>query len=411
MSTPPSFAALSAIEARRPGKREPADKDSAGGFALLALGFRPLYLLAALFAAIAVPLWLAQLGGLLPGPAHLPAVLWHAHEMIFGFAIAVIAGFLFTAGQNWTGLPTPKGWPLAAICGLWIAARIANWGAPPLIAMALDAAFLLSVMLPLASVLWRSGNFRNLFVLAILTAFLVARSLFHLALPGRLPFDPLTPLHFALFVIVMLLTVMAGRVVPMFTANAVRGVRQWRSEQLDALAIGATACALLLVLGGAGAGLTAAACAIAAVLQATRLAGWNPWATRHNPLLWILHLSYAWIPAGLLLLAFAALGMLPQSAGIHALTVGAMGGLIIGMITRTALGHTGRLLAAGRAETAMYALVQLAVVLRIAPTLFDSLPWLAFSTAAAIAWSAAFVLYLVKYGPMLLAPRADGRPG
>src|SRR5690606_36305127 len=129
--------------------------------------------------------------GLLPGRAWLPALLWHGHEMVYGFAIAVIAGFLFTAGQNWTGLPTPKGWKLAAICLLWVAARIANYTAPPLVAMVLDAAFLLSVIVPLGSVLWRSGNTRNLFLLAILTAFLVANSLFHLSLPGRLPFDPL----------------------------------------------------------------------------------------------------------------------------------------------------------------------------------------------------------------------------
>ena len=266
-------------------------------------------------------------------------------------------------------------------------------------------------MVPLASVLWRSANHRNLFVLAVLTAFLVANSLFHLAVPGRLPYAPQTPLYFAIFAIVLLESVIAGRVIPMFTANAVRGVRQWRSEQLDALAIGTTACALLLVLGGAGTGLTAATCAIAALLQAVRLAGWNPLATVRNPLLWILHLSYAWIPVGLLLLAAAALGKLPASAGLHALTVGSMGGLIIGMMTRTALGHTGRPLAAGRAETAMYVLVHLAVVLRLAPMLVDGLPWIPLMTAAALAWSGAFVLYLVKYGPMLMAPRADGRPG
>lgn len=410
---PPSstLITIAEIEARRPGVRPSGQDAPPQGMALFALGFRPLYLLAALFAALGVPLWIAQFAGLLPGPAWLPAMLWHGHEMVYGFAIAVIAGFLFTAGQNWTGLPTPKGWKLAAICLLWVAARIANYTAPPLVAMVLDAAFLLSVMVPLGSVLWRSGNTRNLFVLAILTAFLVANSLFHLSLPGRLPFDPLTPLHFAIFVIVMLESVIAGRVVPMFTANAVRGVRQWRNEQLDALAIGATGAALLLVLGNAGPGLTAAACAVAATLQATRLAGWNPWATRHNPLLWILHLAYAWIPVGLLLLAFAALGKLPQSAGLHALTIGSMGGLIIGMMTRTALGHTGRLLAAGRAETAMFVLVQLAAVLRVAPVLFEGLPWMAFVTAASVCWSAAFALYFATYAPKLIAPRVDGRPG
>ena len=407
-----SNAAISSVELRRPGARPPSQTPEAPrGFALLALGFRPLYLLAALFAALSVPLWIAQFAGLLPGPGGLPAMLWHGHEMVFGFAMAVIVGFLFTAGQTWTGLPTPKGWLLGLICLAWIAARVANYTGPSLAAMVLDAVFLIAAMTALGSVLWRSGNTRNLFLLAILTAFLVANSLFHLSLPGQLPFGPLLPLHFAVFVIVMLASVIAGRVVPMFTANAVRGVRQWRNEQLDAFAIGTTGAALLLVLGEAGAGLTAAVCAIAAVLQAIRLAGWNPWATRHNSLLWILHLSYAWIPIGLLLMAFAALGKLPQGAALHALTIGTIGGLIIGMITRTALGHTGRPLAAGRPETAMYALVQLAVVLRIAPMLVPALPWLPLVTAASLCWSVAFVLYLIVYTPRLMAPRLDGRPG
>ena len=411
MPPPSTFIALSEIEVRRPGARGPSEAGPERGFALLALGFRPLYLLAALFAALGVPLWIAQFAGLLPGPANLPAVLWHGHEMVYGFAIAVIAGFLFTAGQNWTGLPTPKGWKLAAICGLWFAARIANWAAPALIAMTLDAAFLLSVMVPLASVLWRSGNTRNLFVLAVLTAFLVANSLFHLALPGKLPFDPRTPLHFAIFVIVILESVIAGRVVPMFTANAVRGVRQWRNEQLDALAIAATAAALLLVLGKAGAGLTAAACTVAAVLQAARLAGWNPWATRHNPMLWILHLAYAWIPAGLLLLAFGALGRVPESAGLHALTVGSMGGLIIGMMTRTARGHTARPLRADRADIACYALVLSAALLRVGLPLLQPAWNVGAVLASAALWSAGFGLYALRYAPVLLRPRLDGRPG
>ncbi len=402
---------MCALQDSRPVTTGSRASEQRRGLPLLALGFRPLYLLAALFAAIAVPLWIAQLAGVIPGPAHLPAVLWHGHEMIFGFAIAAIAGFLFTAGQVWTGLPTPRGWLLAVIAALWIAARVANWAAPPLAAMALDAAFLLSVMIPLGLALWQSHNTRNLFVLAVFTAFLVANTLFDLALPGHLPFTPQTALHLAVFVIIMLETVIAGRVIPAFTANAVPGARQWQSAQLDALATGATACALLLVLGRAGPGLTAAVCAVAAVLQTVRLASWNPWAARHNALLWVLHVSYAWIPVGLLLLAFASIGWIAESAGLHALTVGAIGGLIIGMMTRTALGHTGRPLVAGRAEVAMYVLVQLAVVFRLAPMLFTGLPWMPFMSAAALAWSAAFVLYLAKYAPMLIGPRVDGRAG
>lgn len=381
------------------------------GSAILRLGFRPFYLLAALWAALAVPLWIAQYAQLLPPPAAYPALLWHAHEMTFGFALAVIVGFLLTAGRAWTGLPTPTGARLAGLAALWIAARVFNYTGPTAMAMLLDAAFIVASMVAIGIVLLRARNHRNLFVLAVLTAFLVANSLFHLALARRTDGSALQSAQFFVFVIVLLTCVIGGRVIPTFTANALRGVRQWRNARLDAAALALTALALLLVLSPMPAAVVAATCAVAAALQAVRLAGWNPWATRHAPILWILHVSYAWIPIGLVLLALGAYGLVPGSAGVHALTLGAIGGLIIGMITRTALGHTARPLKAGRIEVAAYVLVQLAVLLRLAPMLAPSLPYLAWTTAAATAWSLAFAVYLVKYVPVLTSPRLDGRDG
>lgn len=382
-----------------------------GRQALFRLGFRPFYLLAALWAALAVPLWIAQFAGLVPPPAAYPALLWHAHEMTFGFALAVIVGFLLTAGRAWTGLRSPTGARLAGLAGLWIAARVFNYAGPVTMAMLLDAAFILASMIAIGIVLMKARNYRNLFVLAVLTAFLVANSLFHLAVAGRIDASPLQAARFFVFVIVVLTCVIGGRVIPTFTANALRGVRQWRNARLDAAALATTVLALLLALLPVPATVTAVACAVAAALQFVRLAGWNPWATRATPILWILHLSYAWIPVGLVLLALGALGAVPESAGLHALTIGAIGGLIIGMITRTALGHTARPLKAGRIETTAYVLVQLAVVLRLVPMLLPSLPYLAWTTAAAVAWSLAFAVYLVKYVPVLAAPRLDGRDG
>lgn len=382
-----------------------------GRRALFALGFRPFYLLAALWAALAVLLWMAQFAGLLPPPATYPAMLWHAHEMTFGFALAVIVGFLLTAGRAWTGLATPTGAPLGGLAALWIAARVFNYTGPGAMAMLLDAAFILASMAAIGLVLLKARNHRNLFVLAVLTAFLVANSLFHLGVAGRIDVSPLRATRFFVYVIVLLTCVIGGRVIPSFTANALRGVRQWRNARLDAIALALTALALLLALLPVPAAATATACAIAAALQFVRLAGWNPWATRRTPILWILHVSYAWIPAGLVLIALGAFGRVPESAGVHALTLGAIGGLIIGMITRTALGHTARPLKAERIETAAYLLVQLAVVLRLAPMLIPALPYLLWTTMAATAWSLAFVVYLVKYVPVLTSPRLDGRDG
>lgn len=382
-----------------------------GHRALFQLAFRPFYLLAALWAVLAVPLWVAQYAGLLPPPLAYPAMLWHAHEMTFGFVLAVIVGFLLTAVRAWTGLPTLTGVPLAGLAALWITARIFNYTGPSALAMLLDGAFIVVSMVAIGTVLMKARNYRNMFVLAIFTAFLIASTLFHLAATGSIDASPLMAARFFVFVVIILISVIAGRVTPLFTANALRGIRQWRDARLDWAALAMTALALLLALLPVSPAVIAAACAVAAALQFARLAGWNPWATRHTPILWILHVSYAWIPIGLVLIALAAFGIVPESAGVHALTLGAISGLIIGMITRTALGHTARPLKTGRIETSAYLLVQLAVLLRLAPMLVPALPYLPWTTAAAAAWSLAFAVYLLKYVSVLSSPRLDGRDG
>ncbi len=419
--TPPIFRAPpAAVSISRPGKLprsgqipQPIQQASDGlkTRPLLRLGFRPFYLLAAIYAAFSIPLWIAQLAGLLPGSAALPGTLWHAHEMLFGFALAVITGFLFTAGKNWTGQPTPTGWQLGAISLLWIAARALNFFGPAELAAFADLSFVLLVMAALARAILRSKNYRNLFVLIVLGALLMATAVVHFALPGWVSIAPSSAVHFGAFVVAMLASVMGGRVIPSFTANALPGVRQFLNPQLDLWAIAVSGCGFLLFLGQGDPRLTAAVCICAFILQSIRLAGWNPWATRRTPLLWILHLSYAWIPISLALIAASNFGLAPVAAAIHALTIGALGGLMIGMMTRTALGHTARPLTAGPIEVAAFILVPLAAVMRIAPLLFVTLPYLPFMSIAALCWSMAFVLYLVKYLPILTRARLDGRDG
>lgn len=378
-------------------------------FALLALGFRPFYLLAAAFAATAIPLWVLVLAGKLTPP--LPAIWWHAHEMLFGFAAAVIVGFLFTAGRNWTGLATPTGAGLAALALLWLAGRVMMILGGGAWAAAVDWLFLPIAAAALARVLWRARSRRNYFIVAILAALSLGNLAFHLGRLAILPLDPLTALHFALAVIVLLETIIAGRVVPSFTASAIRGVAQWQRAWLDRSAIAATAAALLSWVFLAAGPWTALLCVAAALLQLVRAAGWNPWAARRTPLLWILHVSHLWLPVGLALLAAAQWGGVSPSAGVHAFAIGATGGLIIGMITRTALGHTGRRLVAGRNETAAYLLVQLASSIRVLTlAALPSAAMLGVHIAATL-WTMAFLLYLWRYLPFLLRPRADGQPG
>jgi uncharacterized protein involved in response to NO len=380
-----------------------------GGMALLALGFRPLYLLAAAFASVSVPAWIASYYGV-AGPFQV-GLAWHAHEMMFGFVVAVVVGFLYTAGRNWTGLWTPRGAQLGAIAALWIAGRVAMFAAPAPVAAAVDFAFLPVAAWPLYRVLKQSNNKRNMFLVGLLGLLALANAAFHASMLGWLDIAPTRPVYAAIIVVVVIEAAIGGRVIPMFTSNAVRGVKTVSSARTDKLALGLTAAAGLAWALALPAVLTALLALGAAAAQAIRLAGWKPFTTFHHPLLWILHVSYAWIPFGFVLLACAQFGVLPQSAAIHVLGLGALGGLILGMITRTALGHTGRALAAGPKETAMYVLVQLAVLLRLVAALAPDSARNVSLVGAAACWTAAFGLYAVVYGPYLCRPRVDGREG
>ncbi|MCS0630411.1 NnrS family protein [Telluria mixta] len=395
--------ALMTIEEARP-----AQPPAGHGAPLFALGFRPFYLLAAAFGALAVPLWIAAQAGV-----RLPVridMLWHMHEMVFGFALAVVVGFLYTAGYNWTKLWTPRGKALAAIAAVWVAGRIAMLAAPPVIGAVVDAAFLPVAAWPLFRVLKQSGNMRNMFLVGLLALLTLTNVCYHAAALGWLRADPLAPVHAAILLIVVIEIVIGGRVIPMFTRNGAPGTLPVQDARRDTWALALTVLAGLAWTFGLPAPVTASLALFAAVGQAVRLLGWQPWRTWRNPLLWILHVSYFWIPFGFLLLALAQYGVVTGSAALHVLTVGALAGLIMGMITRTALGHTGRPLKAGRGETAMFVLVQAAVVLRFAAGVVPA--WRdAGLVLATMCWTAAFLAYLAVYVPYLTSARIDGREG
>jgi uncharacterized protein involved in response to NO len=378
---------------------------------LLRLGFRPFYLLAALFAALAVPLWAAMLLGYVTIGLSAPPLLWHAHELLYGFATAVIIGFLLTAGKAWTGLPTPRGPALGALAMLWVAARLSALGAPYLVYAVLDIALLPLVAAIFGRLLWRARNRRNLPLAGVLATLAAANIVFHLAVLGILDISPMRALHAALALIVVIECVIAGRVIPAFTASATPGLAITPQPRLGQAALAAVVTGLGLWVVGTPALLTAFALAAAAALQLLRQWHWRPFVTWRRPILWILHVSHVWLPIGFGLLAAAQFGIVPVSAGVHALAVGATGGLIIGMLTRTARGHTGRPLQVSRLEVAAYLLVLGAAVCRailplVAPQLF-----LHMVAGAATAWTAAFLIYLFIYTPWLTGTRLDGKDG
>ncbi|MBK7059407.1 MAG: NnrS family protein [Rubrivivax sp.] len=381
------------------------------GWPLLRLGFRPFYLGATVFAALAVPFWLVLYLGQASLESKVSPLLWHAHEMLFGFAVAVIVGFLLTAGKAWTGLATPRGPVLGLLAGLWLAARLAALVAPYGWYALLDLLLLPLVAGVLIDVLWRAGNRRNLPLVGLLLGLALVNLLFHLAMLGTITLSPLRPLYGALALIVMIESVMAGRVIPAFTNSATPGLNLVPSPRQSQITLALTAAGLLAWVLAAPAWLAGGALAAAGAAQLQRQWAWRPWVTRGRPILWILHAAYAWIAVGLILLALAQWGWVSASAGIHALGVGATGGLIIGMVTRTARGHTGRPLQASGAEVAAYALVLGAALMRVVMPLLAPQWLVGWLIAAALAWSVAFVIYLVIYTPWLMSTRLDGKDG
>jgi uncharacterized protein involved in response to NO len=379
------------------------------GAALWRLGFRPFYLAASLFAALSVPLWALQFAGWLPR-AVVPGSLWHAHEMLFGFALAVIVGFLFTAGRNWSNQPTPSGSLLAALVAWWVGARLLAFTPYLLLAGVVSASFPLVAAVALAVPFFAARNRRNYFFVALLAGLGAADLAFALAITGHITLSPAVAIRVGLDLVLFIMAVMAGRVVPMFTNNAIPGARASRHALIERVALGSLLVLPLLdLLPDVPAPLFVTLLGLAASAHALRWWRWQPWTTGRTPLVWVLHAAYAWVPVHLLLRVAAALGWVAPSLAVHALTVGALGGLVIGMITRTARGHTGRPLQAGRREVTAYLLVAAAALARVAGPVWWPVQHAVL--AAAGLWAAAFALYAVAYWPVLSRPRLDGKPG
>jgi uncharacterized protein involved in response to NO len=379
-------------------------------FALFNLGFRPFYLLGSVFAAFSVGLWVLQYTGVAKG-ALLRGSALHGHEMLFGFTMAVVAGFLFTAVRNWTGRPTPEGATLAAIVALWVTGRVfalTPWTTAAALASAL---FPLVVAVAVAMPLVASGNRRNYFFVALLAGVALAASLVHLSLLGAIQRPPRAGLQAGLDVVLFIVAVIGGRVIPMFTNNGVPGAGARRNAWVERTALAALLALLAAdVLALRGPALAALAFA-AALAHLVRLALWNPWRTLRNPLVWILHAAYAWIVVHLALRGLAEFGLVFEQLALHALAIGAIGGMTLGMMTRTARGHTGRPLEAGRAELACFVLVQLAALTRVFAPLVAPAAYTASVAVSGALWSAAFAIYAVRYWPVLTLPRVDGKPG
>ncbi|WP_447593955.1 NnrS family protein [Aquipseudomonas campi] len=391
------------------------DRDKALAIApIWRLGFRPFFLAGAAFAVIAIVLWGAWLQGLLPTWQPAGGMLaWHRHEMPFGFAAAIIAGFLLSAVQTWTGTPGLSGRPLLLLAGLWLVARLAWAGSlPPLAVAALQLPFLPVLAIVLGRQIWRARQKNNYPIVGVLLLLSLCQGhvLAGLAL-GNDEWQRRGALA-ALWLIAALLGVIGGRVIPFFTQRGLSRPQPFAAHpKLDRLGL---ACALLIATSiAAGPGLTAHAWLaplflVFAALHALRLWRWRDRRLCNVPLLWSLHLAYAWLPVAALGMAAWHLGLpLASSLASHALAVGAMSGLILAMIARVSLGHTGRPLHPPPTIAWAFAALQLATLARVVVAAFS--PWGLWLAVGL--WALAFFLFLVSYAPILCRARADGQPG
>ncbi len=380
------------------------------GFALWNLGFRPFYLLASVFSACSVLLWAAQYSGWLPA-AYLQGPLWHGHEMLFGYTMAVVAGFLLTAVRAWTGQPTAIGVPLMALAALWVAGRVLVLTPLSLLAAMVNAAFPLALAVAIAIPLLRARNVRNYFFVGLLMVMGVLVATLHLGLQGRFELPPQLGLQLGLDVMLFIMAVMGGRVIPMFTNNGVPGAGAARHPLVEKLALASLLLLFTVDLLQLSSGIVAAVALAAAMAHGLRLLLWRSWRTLAVPLVWILHAAYAWIVVYLALRALSGFGWLGGSYAVHALTVGAIGGLTMGMMTRTARGHTARPLLADGWEMTCFLLIQAAALVRVFGGMVSAALYLPSIQISGVLWAVAFGIYAVRYWPVLTQPRLDGKPG
>jgi uncharacterized protein involved in response to NO len=380
----------------------------------LALGFRPFFLLAGIFAVFSVGVWAPSFARGLELSTYYGSIGWHSHEMVFGYSAAVVAGFLLTAVRNWTERPTVTGAPLGGLALLWMLGRLLPFfpDAVPGWAIALvELAFLPALAVAIALPLVRSGNKRNLIFLPLLLVYFLANLLVHLDIVGGTETLARRGTFLGVNVIVLLIVIMGGRVIPFFTERALPATGVRRRPWIEGLAP-VTAVAFLFVEliapDSLAAGLIAAA---ALVVNAIRLAGWYQHPLWRIPLLWVLHLGYGWVVVGYGLKAAGALALVGPQFTVHAFTVGGIGVLTLGMMARVALGHTGRPLQASAAVTVAFVLVNLAAFVRgVLPALFPQ-ALLDLVALSGPLWATAFLIYTVAYARILTGPRVDGKWG
>lgn len=381
-------------------------------FSIWNLGFRPFFLFGVLWAVVQIGFWVSFLRGWFPTAPLANALVWHSHEMIFGYVMAIIAGFILTASQNWTGIPGIKEWRLILLVSVWGVARVLSffWREIPWLFALFDLSFVPLLAFFLKPYLWQSSQKQNKVFFVLFGGFFLSNLIIHLSVFEIHFFPVLRAVHFAIYLAVLMIALIGGRVIPFFAGVVLPNVKVPLLPWLE------RSSAISLVLFSV-ATLTESSTFIVMVsipafaLQFARWWRWKPWSAYRIPVLFVLYLSYIWIPIGIALTALSQLGYLPASLAVHAFTIGCIGLMIFGMISRVALGHTGRAIQPRPVIVLGYVFLFLAAILRVfLPWLFSSQALLAVEWAGCL-WILAHLLFLWVYSPMLVSPRPDGRVG
>ncbi|HLV60526.1 MAG TPA: NnrS family protein [Fredinandcohnia sp.] len=406
------------LSAQAAPRIEPRDLPLLRGPVWMAMGFRPFFLAAALFGIGVTLYWVhAVTTGGNPGAGHLPPFLWHAHEMIFGYAFAVIAGFLLTAARNWTGQNTAHGPALLGLVALWLLGRLAMagvFGASRIVPGVLGVAFPLALGIAVARPIFRTRSQRNYKVVAVVVLLALAAAAVHFGDPGV----QRGAIHGALHLVILLHVVVGGRVIPLFTRNRTGNQAIRNRPALDRAALAAAFAVALLAVpvalrpDHALAPALGAAAFLSGALQLVRMGTWGTRSALRIPLLFVLHFGYAWIGIGQILYALAQwTGAIAESVALHALTIGVIGTMTVGMMSRVTLGHTGRPIQDSVLTVAAFSAMAVAVFARMAalvvPPARIPITWMVSGTFFALA----LLLYLLLAWKPLTTPRPDGRPG
>lgn len=383
-------------------------------YPLFALGFRTFFALAGLFALILIVLWNAIFKGELDLDNYFPNTLWHGHEMLLGYAVAVIAGFLLTAVKNWTGRPTATGDQLAGLGLLWLYGRILPFYSgllPDALIALVDFSFLPVLAYQVSKPILQAKLYKNLVFIGLLLLLALGNGLVHSELLGLQENSAWTGIQIVVATIISMILVIAGRVFPFFTERGLPGTLALRNPLLDALAIASAVLVFVLQLFSVSGGMLALAAIFAAVTNIARISGWYVQRIWYVPLLWVLYIGYGWIILGFVLTAFSAYGLVLPSLAVHAFTIGGIGVLTLGMMARVSLGHTGRAMKASNAMAHAFILINLAALFRVLlpitlPNWYGVLVY-----GSTLSWLAAFSLFNFIYLPMLASPRVDGQEG